>query len=323
MSATSSNPQVLALSGGVGGAKLALGLSKIVPAERLTVIANTGDDFEHLGLTICPDIDTLTYTLSGLNNQELGWGRAGETWTFMDVMGALGGETWFNLGDGDLALHVERTRRLKEGESLSEITIDIARRLGIEVPVLPMSDDPVRTIVHTADGDLAFQHYFVRDRCEPAVTGFSFQGIYGAEPQPRMLELLADPALEAVIITPSNPFVSVDPILRLPGVTEAFKACKAPVVAVSPIVGGQAIKGPAAKMMAELGMPASALEVARHYASLIDGFMLDTVDAMQREEIDKMGLAVHVTNTVMHSLEDRVALARNVIAFASGLRKLR
>lgn len=316
-------PQVLALSGGVGGAKLALGLSKIVPADRLTVIANTGDDFEHLGLTICPDIDTLTYTLSGLNNQDLGWGRAGETWTFMEVLGALGGETWFNLGDGDLALHVERTRRLKAGESLSEVTADITGRLGIAVPVLPMSDDPVRTIVHTPGGELAFQHYFVRDRCEPAVTGFSFQGIYRAQAQPRMLEILADTALEAVVITPSNPFVSIDPILQLPGVTEAFKACKAPVVAVSPIVGGQAIKGPAAKMMAELGMPASALEVARHYAGLIDGFVLDDIDAMQREEIDKLGLAVHVTNTVMHSLEDRVALARNVIAFANGLRKLR
>lgn len=316
-------PQVLALSGGVGGAKLALGLSKIVPADRLTVIANTGDDFEHLGLTICPDIDTLTYTLSGLNNQDLGWGRVGETWTFMEVLGALGGETWFNLGDGDLALHVERTRRLKAGESLSEVTADITRRLGIAVPVLPMSDDPVRTIVHTPGGELAFQHYFVRDRCEPTVTGFSFQGIYRAQAQPRMLEILADTALEAVVITPSNPFVSIDPILQLPGVTEAFKACKAPVVAVSPIVGGQAIKGPAAKMMAELGMPASALEVARHYTGLIDGFVLDDIDAVQREEIDKLGLAVHVTNTVMHSLEDRVALARNVIAFANGLRKLR
>lgn len=317
------SPHVLALSGGVGGAKLALGLSKIVPAAQLTVVANTGDDFEHLGLTICPDIDTLTYTLSGLNNQELGWGRAGETWTFMEALRQLGGETWFNLGDGDLALHVERTRRLHAGESLSQITADVTARLGIALCVLPMSDDPVRTIVHTPEGDLAFQHYFVRDRCEPAVTGFSFQGIYRAQPHPRLMQLLADPALDAVVITPSNPFVSIDPILRLPGVAEAFKACQAPIVAVSPIVGGQAIKGPAAKMMAELGMPASALEVGRHYASLIDGFVLDRVDASQREEIDNLGLAVHVTNTVMQSLDDRVALARNVIAFASELRRLR
>ena len=311
---------VLALSGGVGGAKLALGLSKIVPADDLTIVANTGDDFEHLGLTICPDIDTLTYTLSGLANQEQGWGRAGETWTFMSALEALGGETWFNLGDGDLALHVERSRRLADGESLSAVTAEVTRRLGIRVPVLPMSDDPVRTVVHTPDGDLAFQHYFVRERCEPEVTGFSFQGIYRAQPHPRLMALLADPGLAAVIITPSNPFVSIDPILQLPGVSEAFKACPAPVIAVSPIVGGKAIKGPAAKMMAELGMPVSALEVARHYAGLIDGFVLDQVDRQQRDEISDLRLAVHVTNTVMRSLEDRVALARNVIAFASQLR---
>ena len=314
---------VLALSGGVGGAKLALGLSKIVPADDLTLVANTGDDFEHLGLTICPDIDTLTYTLSGLSNQELGWGRAGETWNFMAALEALGGETWFNLGDGDLALHVERTRRLAEGESLSEVTADLTQRLGIKVPVLPMSDDPVRTVVHTQDADLAFQHYFVRERCAPSVTGFSFQGIYRANPHPRLLELLADPGLAAVVITPSNPFVSIDPILQLPGVSQAFKACKAPIVAVSPIVGGQAIKGPAAKMMAELGMPVTALEVARHYAGLIDGFVLDRVDSQLRDEIGDLRLAVHVTNTVMRSLDDRIALARDVIAFASKLRALR
>lgn len=314
---------ILALSGGVGGAKLALGLSKIVPADRLTVVANTGDDFEHLGLTICPDIDTLTYTLSGLSNTEMGWGRAGETWTFMSVLGDLGGETWFNLGDGDLALHVERTRRLAAGESLTKVTSDVTQRLGIRVPVLPMSDDPVRTVVHTGDDDLAFQHYFVRDRCEPAVTGFSFQGIHRAKPHPRLLALLADPMLEAVVITPSNPFVSIDPILQLPGVTEAFRACAAPVIAVSPIVGGQAIKGPAAKMMAELGMPASALAVARHYAGLIDGFVFDQVDGAQRDEIGDLRLATLVTNTVMQSLEDRVALARDVVSFAAQLRAAR
>jgi LPPG:FO 2-phospho-L-lactate transferase len=310
----------VALSGGVGGAKLALGLSRILAPAQLDVIVNTGDDFEHLGLTICPDLDTLTYTLAGLNNTETGWGRAGETWTFMASLRALGGESWFQLGDGDLAIHVERTRRLAAGEPLSRVTAELTARLGIELSVIPMSDEPVRTFVETAAGALAFQHYFVRDQCAPEVTGFEFRGAKTATPSPMALGALADPALDAVVICPSNPFISIDPILAVPGLRGAIEDAAAPVIAVSPIVGGKAIKGPTAKMMLELGVTQSAASVARHYDGLIDGFVLDSEDAASGDEIRALGLDVLTTNTVMQSLEDRVSLAANVLEFATKLR---
>ena len=310
----------VALSGGVGGAKLALGLSRILAPAQLDVIVNTGDDFEHLGLTICPDLDTLTYTLAGLNNTETGWGRAGETWTFMASLRALGGESWFQLGDGDLAIHVERTRRLAAGEPLSRVTAELTARLGIELSVIPMSDDPVRTFVETAAGVLAFQHYFVRDQCAPEVTGFEFRGAKTATPSPMALGALADPALDAVVICPSNPFISIDPILAVPGLRGAIEDAAAPVIAVSPIVGGKAIKGPTAKMMVELGVTQSAASVARHYGGLIDGFVLDSEDAASGDEIRALGLDVLTTNTVMQSLEDRVSLAADVLEFATKLR---
>ncbi len=310
----------VALSGGVGGAKLALGLSRILAPAQLDIIVNTGDDFEHLGLMICPDLDTLTYTLAGLNNTETGWGRAGETWTFMTSLRALGGESWFQLGDGDLAIHVERTRRLAAGEPLSRVTAELTARLGIELSVIPMSDDPVRTFVETAAGALAFQHYFVRDQCAPEVTGFEFRGAKTATPSPMALGALADPALDAVVICPSNPFISIDPILAVPGLRGAIEDAAAPVIAVSPIVGGKAIKGPTAKMMLELGVTQSAASVARHYDGLIDGFVLDSEDAASGDEIRALGLDVLTTNTVMQSLEDRVSLAANVLEFATKLR---
>ena len=310
----------VALSGGVGGAKLALGLSRILAPAQLDIIVNTGDDFEHLGLMICPDLDTLTYTLAGLNNTETGWGRAGETWTFMTSLRALGGESWFQLGDGDLAIHVERTRRLAAGEPLSRVTAELTARLGIEFSVIPMSDDPVRTFVETAAGALAFQHYFVRDQCAPEVTGFEFRGAKTATPSPMALGALADPALDAVVICPSNPFISIDPILAVPGLRGAIEDAAAPVIAVSPIVGGKAIKGPTAKMMLELGVTQSAASVARHYDGLIDGFVLDSEDAASGDEIRALGLDVLTTNTVMQSLEDRVSLAANVLEFAIKLR---
>ena len=310
----------VALSGGVGGAKLALGLSRILAPAQLDIIVNTGDDFEHLGLMICPDLDTLTYTLAGLNNTETGWGRAGETWTFMTSLRALGGESWFQLGDGDLAIHVERTRRLAAGEPLSRVTAELTARLGIEFSVIPMSDDPVRTFVETAAGALAFQHYFVRDQCAPEVTGFEFRGAKTATPSPMALGALADPALDAVVICPSNPFISIDPILAVPGLRGAIEDAAAPVIAVSPIVGGKAIKGPTAKMMLELGVTQSAASVARHYDGLIDGFVLDSEDAASGDEIRALGLDVLTTNTVMQSLEDRVSLAADVLEFATKLR---
>lgn len=310
-----SKPNVLALSGGVGGAKLALGLAHLLPPENLTVVANTGDDFTHLGLRVCPDIDTVIYTLSDLADKERGWGRAGETWNFMAALSRLGSENWFNLGDSDLAMHIHRTERLKQGATLSEVTAEIASTLGIKATVIPMTDDPVATIVETPDGPLAFQHYFVRERCQPAVTGFRFEGIEAADPAPIFAKHLEN-RLDLILVTPSNPFVSIEPILSLPGVRDKIAKSSTPVIAVSPIVGGKAIKGPAAKMMAELGMPASALEVARAYRDVIDGFVIDVDDEAQVAEIEAIGMKVLVTNTVMNDLDDRITLARDCCDFA-------
>ncbi len=313
-------PRCVALSGGVGGAKLALGLSRAMGPEQLMILANIGDDFEHLGLTICPDLDTLTYTLAGLANVETGWGRADEGWRFMESLEALGGETWFRLGDRDLALHVERTRRLVSGEPLSRITADICGRLGIAAAVVPMSDDPVRTVVETESGPLPFQHYFVREQCQPAVTGFHFAGAHEARPNRRFLKALKEPVLESIVVCPSNPFISVDPILALPGVSDAIAASAAPVIAVSPIVGGRALKGPTAKMMGELGLQTDAVEIARHYGRLLDGFVLDRSDAALAPAVESLGIAVHVAETVMQNMDDKVALAETVRSFARDLK---
>ena len=325
---------VLALSGGVGGAKLALGLYRILPPDTLTVVANTGDDFEHLGLSISPDLDTLLYTLSGNDNLELGWGRRGETWTFMAALEALGGETWFRLGDGDLATHIERTRRRKAGESLSAISHDFRRRLGIAARLLPMSDDPVRTRLHTAPtppspasggglgggagGWLDFQDYFVRLRCEPVIDRLEFAGAADARPHRDFLAALTEPQLRAVVICPSNPFISIDPILAVPGVRAALRACNAPVIAVSPIIGGKAVKGPTAKMMAELGLPVDAAAVAHHYRDFLDLYIADEEDAAAVAGLD---MPVVLTRTLMQSLADREALARAVLAAAERVRK--
>ncbi|MDE0202945.1 MAG: 2-phospho-L-lactate transferase [Rhodospirillaceae bacterium] len=317
---SSADASYVALSGGVGGAKLALGLCDVLEDPgRLTVVANTGDDFEHLGLKVCPDLDTLTYTLAGLANPETGWGRAGESGAFMEALGALGGETWFFLGDKDLAIHVERTRRLRAGKTLSAVTSDLCARLGIRARIVPMSDDPVPTVVETEDGPLAFQHYFVRERCRPRVLGFRHEGAARARASAGFLNALAAPDLGAVIVCPSNPYISIDPILALPGVRAALEACRAPVIAVSPIVGGQAVKGPTAKMMSERGIVPSAAAIAEHYASLIDGFVLDEVDRAEVAGIVAAGVAVEVAATMMTAREEKRALARTVLAFAERL----
>lgn len=312
--------KILALCGGVGGAKLALGLSHILGGNELTIVVNTGDDFDHLGLRICPDIDTVTYTLAGIVNPETGWGRAEETGNFMASLSTLGGEDWFYLGDKDLALHVERTRRLAGGESLSEVTAGFATALGIGPRILPMSDDPVATRVETTSGILAFQHYFVRERCELPVSAFYFEGIDSARPHPDFLALLADQGLDAVIICPSNPFVSIDPILSLPGVRQTLRDCSAPVIAVSPIVGGKAVKGPITKMMAELQLAPTSVEVLRRYRDIVDGFVLDQRDIEDLEQLRTMVAQVDVTDTLMLTLEHKVALARSVLEFSMSCR---
>ena len=308
--------RVIALSGGVGGAKLALGLSRVLPEGDLTVIANTGDDFHHLGLAISPDIDTLLYTLAGLDNQTTGWGRRDESWNFMAALETLGGETWFRLGDRDLATHIERTRRLGAGETLSQITDDFCRRFGIATRILPMSDDPVRTRVKTKDGWLDFQPYFVRRRCEPIISAIEFAGAADARPQPELLASLADPALAAVIICPSNPFISIEPILALRGVRAALRDCAAPVVAVSPIIGGRAVKGPTAKMMQELGLETSAAAVAQRYEDLVGAYIVDNADVASCEDLD---CAVVPAKALMETLADREALARSALEAAASV----
>ena len=315
-SETRSAGPLVALCGGIGGAKLALGLYRSLEPGRLTVVVNTGDDFEHLGLHISPDLDTVLYTLSGLNNPDTGWGRAGETWNFMAALEKLGGETWFQVGDKDLALHVERTRRLRAGEPLSRITADFADRFGLEARILPMSEDPLRTVVHTRDGPLPFQHYFVRARCEPAVTGMGFEGAESARPQPNVVQALADPALQAVVICPSNPYLSIDPILAVPGLRAALATCPAPVIAVSPLVGGRAIKGPTAKIMGELGIAATPRSIRAHYVGLLDGFVLDVEDARIAGPFD---LPTLTAQTIMRTLEDRERLAQAILDFARDL----
>jgi LPPG:FO 2-phospho-L-lactate transferase len=311
---------VVALSGGIGGAKLVLGLSRVMPPADLVVVANTGDDFEHLGLAISPDLDTLMYTLAGLDDAQRGWGRRDETWSFMAVLAKLGGETWFQLGDGDLATHVERTRRLGDGESLSAVTADFCQRLGIAARILPMTDDPAPTLLATSEGTLDFQDYFVRLQCEPEVLAIEYDDAEEANANPDALAALEDPRLRAVVICPSNPFLSILPILEVGGMRDAIAACSAPVVAVSPIIGGRAVKGPTAKMMNELGRPATAAAVAQIYGDLLDGYILDHADAAAAGEIAAaLDIAVTPAQTLMQSIEDREALARHVLAAADAL----
>lgn len=304
--------KIVAFAGGVGGAKLADGLAEILPPEDLTIVVNTGDDFEHLGLNISPDLDTVCYTLAGIASPETGWGRADETWLFMQNLERLGGPTWFLLGDKDLATHLERTRLLKAGQPLSEITAGFCKAWGVEPTVLPMSDQAVRTIVLTDEGELAFQEYFVVRRCEPHVSGFHFEGIETALPAPGTLEAIRK--AEAVVICPSNPWVSIDPILKVPGILSAVK--EKVVVAISPIIGGKAVKGPAAKMYEELGIAPSAHAVAEHYSDLLTGFVLDSID---RELTKDLGLKTLVTDTIMTRKEDRVQVGKEVLSFTKDL----
>jgi LPPG:FO 2-phospho-L-lactate transferase len=307
--------RVIALCGGIGGAKLARGLYELIGPD-LTVIVNTGDDFEHLGLTISPDVDTVLYTLADLNDQQRGWGRADETWNFMSALAEVGGETWFQLGDRDLALHVERTRHLREGQSLTRVVTDVARRFGISANILPMSDDPVRTIVVTDDGALPFQKYFVELRCAPAVRAIRFDGADSARVSPDVAAAFRQPHVAAIVICPSNPYLSVDPVLAVPGMRELLRRAEAPIIAVSPIIGGAAIKGPTTKIMAELGIEATNASIARHYDGLIDGLIIDRTDAA---DAPSLPVAVLPTATLMNTLEDRVGLARDVLDFAQRL----
>lgn len=311
--------KVVALAGGVGGAKLADGLSRIVSPDDLTIIVNTGDDFDHFGLRICPDLDTVCYTLAGLANPTTGWGLEDESWTVFKNVEKLGGPSWFRLGDRDIATHIERTRRLQNGDSLSDITRAFCDVWGIFSTIFPMSDDYIPTIVITDQGDLPFQEYFVHRRCEPAVKGFRFKGVEHAKPARGVVEAIQQAAV--LVICPSNPWVSIDPILTVPGIKEAmmnrFENGTGYIksIAVSPIIGGKAVKGPVAKMYQELGIESSAISVARHYGSLITGFVFDQIDIKLEDNIREMGLAALCTNTLMKTKQDRERLAREILDF--------
>ena len=311
--------RILAITGGVGGAKLALGLSRLLGPEELAFVVNTGDDFTHLGFPVSPDIDTLIYTLSGTCNTETGWGRSNEGWQFMQALKEMGGETWFALGDKDLAMHVERRRMLSEGLTIGEVTASLARSFGIVHRIFPMSNEPVYTRVLTNEGWMDFQHYFVREKCEPVVTGFEFEGAAQALINPDIDEWLTSPGLTGVILCPSNPYVSIDPILAVPGIREQLVACRVPVIAVSPVVGGAAIKGPTVKMMQELSIPNTGDSVASHYADFLDGFVLDIEDSDLAAVVEAHGMASTVTQTVMKTLDDRINLGRSCLEFIDQL----
>ena len=304
--------KILAITGGVGGAKLALGLSKILNPDELLFLVNTGDDFQHLGLEISPDLDSLLYALSGKNNPELGWGRANETWACISELEELGADSWFRLGDRDLALHLVRTQMLNQGATLQNVADRLSESLGIDHRIAPMSNDKISTTVNTPNGKLAFQEYFVREQCEPAVIDFDFEGIEKSTPNPVVMSWLDE--CDGIIICPSNPYVSVDTILSVPKYRDAFQS--KPVIAVSPIVGGLAIKGPAAKMMKELGVPPTPIAVAKHYGSLLSGFVLDQTDHEQAKDIPIPSI---VTQTIMLTLQDRIGLAEQCVRFLEEL----
>jgi len=308
--------KIVALAGGVGGAKLADGLSRCLPDNDLTIIVNTGDDFVHWGLKICPDLDTVCYTLAGLANPETGWGRNEESWQVFENMRSLGCEEWFRIGDKDIATHIERTRRLNAGQTLSEVVHDFSRAWNIGPKIIPATNQPLATIVNTVEkGELAFQEYFVHQRCEPVVEGFRFQGIETALPAPGVLEAIHQ--ADSIIICPSNPWVSIDPIINIPGISDALH--KKQVIAVSPIIAGQTIKGPAAKMFAELGIQPSAMAVARHYEKILTGFVLDVIDSQQFSEILDFSIHPLITNTLMKTTRDRQQLAQDVLHFIERL----
>ncbi|QFU76529.1 2-phospho-L-lactate transferase [Halioglobus maricola] len=315
---TTETSKTLALTGGVGGAKLCLGLAQVLPASELDILVNTADDFEHLGLPIWPDIDTLLYTLSGRANQTLGWGLEGESWNCMESLESLGGETWFRLGDRDLATHLWRAEAQRQGRGAADIVAALAQQMDIAVGIYPMSDDQVRTIVRCDEGNLPFQHYFVRRQCEPPVTGFSFEGITSARGNASVLRQLKAGDYGRIVVSPSNPYVSIDPILQVPGVWTALRDSAAPVVFVSPIVSGLAIKGPAAKMMRELDVPVTALGVAEHYRrrypGLVDYFVIDESDATLAPEIEQLGMRAVVAPTVMKNQQQKESLARYCLA---------
>jgi LPPG:FO 2-phospho-L-lactate transferase len=312
---------IVALAGGVGGAKLAHGLSALLPPDELAIVINTADDFDRFGLRICPDLDTVLYTLAGLANPIAGWGIAGDSWAAMEMLARYGRDTWFQLGDRDLATHIVRTERLRQGASLSAVAAELAAALGVRARLLPMCDEPVATLVETPAGRLEFQDYFVRRHQQDDVLGVTFAGAEAATVPTAVADALA--RAEAIIICPSNPIVSIGPILAVPGLRERLMAAAAPRIAVSPIVGGRAIKGPAARMLATLGHEVSPVGVARLYRDVIDALVIDEQDAADASRIEALGLGVLVTGTIMDDEAARRRLAGTVLDFCRSLPRRR
>jgi len=303
--------RITALAGGIGASKLLLGLADVMPPEDITIIANTGDDIELFGLRICPDIDTVTYTLAGLINEETGWGLKGDTFESLRWLERYGEPSWFNLGDRDLATHIFRTHQLRGGCSLSEVTDQIRRSLGVRPAILPMTDSYTPTRVITDEGEMHFQEYFVRRRCEPRVREIRFDNIESAEPAPGVLRAILE--ADAVVVCPSNPFISIGPILAVPGVRDALRETPATVIAVTPIIAGRALKGPAAEMLRDLGHEVSAKGVATMYRDFVDAFLLDEADAAILDDVRVLGMEVFSTDTVMNTLDDKRRLAESAL----------
>jgi len=312
---------VTALAGGVGAARFLRGLVRVIDPARLCVIVNTGDDEEFFGLHVSPDLDTITYTLAGAIDQNKGWGLAQETFRCLEALGRYYPETWFGLGDADLATHLFRTQQLRHGKSLSEVTATLARTWGVQSTLLPMSNNPVRTVVHTDAGALPFQEYFVKGRGEGQVERVEFRGLSSAFPTPGVCEAIA--TADLLILPPSNPIVSIGPILALPGVREALRATPAPVVAVSPLIAGKPVKGPADRLLSGLGIEVSVAGVAGLYQDFLDVFVIDTQDASQRGRLEQQGLTVIATDTIMSDMEKSLALAQVVVEHGQKKRRTR
>ena len=311
--------RILLITGGIGGAKLSVGFSKIYESDLLSFVVNTGDDFDYMGLRICPDIDTLLYSLSDQADEKRGWGLFDETWNCLDSLKKFGCETWFNLGDKDLATHIYRNYLMMRGHSLSDITLDIAKQFSINSLIMPMSNELLQTVLHTDEGSLDFQDYFVRRRCMPVVRSVSFANVESARPSAVLLDYFAKTPPEVIVLCPSNPFLSIDPILNVPGLTQLILDSGAPVLAISPIVNGDSLKGPTAKILTELGMSVCAVQIAKYYQEnypgLISTFVIDNSDIGLTNRIQDLGLNVFVTHAIMNSEREKVELAESLLGF--------
>ena len=306
--------KIVALCGGIGGAKLALGLNNILDQKNLSIITNTGDDFLYLGFYICPDIDTVIYTLAGVNNPDTGWGREDETWKTLDVLKELGADTWFQLGDKDLALHLFRSKEKRKGELLTTITRKITNKFGLKTNVLPMSNHAVQTILETENGEISFQDYFVRQKCRPKVSNILFKSKKPVATD-AVKKALSDKKLDGIIFCPSNPYLSIDPILSINKIKKLIENQKKPRVVVSPIVGNDSVKGPTSKIMNEMGIEVSSVSIAEHYKGLIDGIIIDESDGEQADKIKEMGIEVKLSKIIVKTKQEKKRLAKESIAF--------